>query len=99
MISTWLGKFSRYTGAEPVLRLSAAPIQVQRLRWSITSFIAAEPPRAPFYNFPQNAKVTAPTRNANDTAWFHLISSPRYHHANTTNTHNVTTSWITLSWK
>src|ERR1700730_2924832 len=38
------------------------------------------------YSFPQKANATAPTRNRNETAWFHLMLSPRYDHANMTNT-------------
>jgi hypothetical protein len=36
-----------------------------------------EPLLARAYSFPQKANVTAPTRNRNETAWFHLMFSPR----------------------
>jgi len=50
------------------------------------------------YSLPQNAKVTAPMRNRNETAWFHFARSPRYTQAKATNTHSVITSWMIFSW-
>ena len=49
------------------------------------------------HTFPQKAKVTAPTRNKNETAWFHLKASPKYSHAKTVKTVSVTTSWMTFN--
>jgi len=51
----------------------------------------------PDHSFPQKANATAPSKNKNDTAWFHLMLSPRYDHANTTKTQSVITSWITFN--